>query len=54
MPDNNGIVNELQEAARRNPIFGSHVHVGMESREMAIHIAELSTLLLPHPCVRTK
>src|SRR6516225_8740141 len=30
----NEIVNELQEAARSNLIFGLHVHVGMESREM--------------------
>src|SRR4051812_21882614 len=30
------IVNELQEAARSNLIFGLHVHVGMETREMAI------------------
>src|SRR6185312_12688290 len=33
------IVKELQEAARSNLIFGLHVHVGMENREMAIHIA---------------
>ena len=31
----NEIVNELQEAARSNLIFGLHVHVGMQSREMA-------------------
>src|ERR1700760_3479378 len=35
----NEIVNELQEAARSNLIFGLHVHVGMETREMATHIA---------------
>src|SRR6478752_5084469 len=35
----NEIVNELQEAARSNLIFGLHVHVRMETREMAIHIA---------------
>src|SRR5580658_4308998 len=35
----NQIVNELQEAARSNLIFGLHVHVGMETREMANHIA---------------
>ena len=29
----NEIVNELQEAARSNLIYGLHVHVGMESRE---------------------
>ena len=28
----NEIVNELQEAARSNLIFGLHVHVGMENR----------------------
>ena len=31
----NQIVNELQEAARSNLIFGLHVHVGMEDRKMA-------------------
>ena len=42
------IVNELQEAARSNLIFGLHVHVGMESREMAIHIANTARYFLPH------
>ena len=32
------IVQELQDAARSNLIFGLHVHVGIEDREMAIHI----------------
>src|SRR4029078_11956904 len=36
----NQIVDELQDAARSNLIFGLHVHVGMESREMANHIAK--------------
>jgi len=44
----NAIVNELQEAARSNLIFGLHVHVGMESREMAIHIANSARYFLPH------
>lgn len=44
----NDIVNELQEAARSNLIFGLHVHVGMESREMAIHIANSARYFLPH------
>src|SRR5262249_41016278 len=35
----NEIVNELQEAARSNLIFGLHVHVGMQTRDMANHIA---------------
>jgi carboxylate-amine ligase len=42
------IVNELQEAARSNLIFGLHVHVGMETREMANHIANSTRYFLPH------
>ena len=42
------IVNELQEAARSNLIFGLHVHVGMENRKMAIHIANSARYFLPH------
>jgi glutamate---cysteine ligase / carboxylate-amine ligase len=44
----NEIVNELQEAARSNLIFGLHVHVGMENREMANHIANSARYFLPH------
>ncbi len=44
----NQIVNELQEAARSNLIFGLHVHVGMEDRKMAIHIANTARYFLPH------
>lgn len=44
----NEIVNELQEAARSNLIFGLHVHVGMENREMAMHIANSTRYFLPH------
>lgn len=42
------IVNEMQDAARSNLIFGLHVHVGMESREMAMHIANSARYFLPH------
>lgn len=42
------IVNEMQEAARSNLIFGLHVHVGMPSKEMAIHIANTARYFLPH------
>ncbi|HEX5154351.1 MAG TPA: carboxylate-amine ligase [Parafilimonas sp.] len=42
------IVNELQEAARSNLIFGLHVHVGMQDRRMAIHIANSARYFLPH------
>lgn len=44
----NEIINELQEAARSNLIFGLHVHVGMESREIANHIANSTRYFLPH------
>jgi carboxylate-amine ligase len=44
----NDIIKELQEAARSNLIFGLHVHVGMQSREMAIHIANSARYFLPH------
>jgi len=44
----NEIVNELQEAARSNLIFGLHVHVGMEDRRMAMHIANTARYFLPH------
>jgi carboxylate-amine ligase len=47
-PRYDDIVNELQDAARSNLIFGLHVHVGMESREMAIHIANSVRYFLPH------
>ena len=42
------IVEELQDAARSNLIFGLHVHVGMEDKEMAIHISNQMRYFLPH------
>jgi len=42
------IVNELQEAARSNLIFGLHVHVGVSDRNMAMHIANTMRYFLPH------
>lgn len=42
------IVNEMQDAARSNLIFGLHVHVGVATREMAIHIANSVRYFLPH------
>lgn len=44
----NEIVNELQEAARSNLIFGLHVHIGMENKNMAMHIANSARYFLPH------
>lgn len=42
------IVNELQEAARSNLVFGLHVHVGMPNRKTALHIANSARNFLPH------
>lgn len=47
-PRYNEIVDELQDTARSNLIFGLHVHVGMESRDLAIHIANSMRYFLPH------
>ena len=42
------IVNEMQEAARSNLIFGLHVHVGIADKNMAIHIMNTVRYFLPH------
>jgi carboxylate-amine ligase len=42
------IVNEMQEAARSNLIFGLHVHVGISDKNMAIHIMNTVRYFLPH------
>lgn len=42
------IVQEMQEAARSNLIFGLHVHVGLEDKNMAIHIQNTVRYFLPH------
>ena len=42
------IVNELQDAARSNLIFGLHVHVGIEDKNIAMHIANSVRYFLPH------
>ncbi len=42
------IVNEMQEAARSNLIFGLHVHVGMPNKSTAMHIANTMRYFLPH------
>lgn len=44
----NELIAELQEAARSNLIFGLHVHVGMENRDLAMHIANSARYFLPH------
>jgi carboxylate-amine ligase len=42
------IVDDLQQVARANLIFGLHVHVGIEDRELAIHIMNSARYFLPH------
>jgi len=42
------IVEELQEAARGNLIFGLHVHVGIPSREIGLQIMNTARYFLPH------
>jgi carboxylate-amine ligase len=42
------IVNELQDAARSNLIFGMHCHVGIENREIALQICNQACYFLPH------
>ncbi|TMM31047.1 carboxylate-amine ligase [Polaribacter aestuariivivens] len=42
------IVNELQDTARSNLIFGLHVHVGMADKDMALHLVNAMRYFLPH------
>lgn len=42
------IINELQDTARSNLIFGLHVHVGIPDRSMALHLANSIRYFLPH------
>jgi glutamate---cysteine ligase / carboxylate-amine ligase len=42
------IIEELQDAARANLIFGQHVHVGLENREIGIKIMNTARYFLPH------
>ncbi|MBU6159074.1 MAG: carboxylate-amine ligase [Bacteroidetes bacterium] len=44
----NQLINELQEAARSNLIFGLHIHIGIADRKMAIHLANSVRYFLPH------
>jgi glutamate---cysteine ligase / carboxylate-amine ligase len=43
-----GLVQDMQEIARANLIFGLHVHVGITDREMAIHVMNMARYFLPH------
>jgi glutamate---cysteine ligase / carboxylate-amine ligase len=42
------IVEDMQQLARANLIFGLHVHVGVADREVAIHIMNAARYFLPH------
>src|SRR5881296_2645544 len=42
------IVKDMQLVARANLIFGLHVHVGIPSRERAIHVMNQARYFLPH------
>src|SRR6185436_5398368 len=42
------IIEDLQQVARANLIFGLHVHVGMEDREVAVHVMNAARYFLPH------
>jgi carboxylate-amine ligase len=42
------IVNEMQEAARANLIFGLHVHVGIDNRDIGIQIMNAARYFIPH------
>ena len=42
------IVEDMQQVARANLIFGLHVHVGIADRELAIHIMNAARYFLPH------
>lgn len=42
------IINEMQDTARSNLIFGLHVHIGMEDKQMALHLVNAMRYFLPH------
>jgi glutamate---cysteine ligase / carboxylate-amine ligase len=42
------IVQDLKMVARANLIFGLHVHIGVEDREIAIHLMNAARYFLPH------
>ncbi len=42
------IINELQDTARSNLIFGLHVHVGIADKEMCLHLTNSMRYFLPH------
>lgn len=43
-----GIYEDLREIAKKNLIFGMHVHIGVEDREFLVDAMNVSRYLLPH------
>ncbi len=43
-----GVEQDLQDLARKNLIFGMHVHVGIEDREFLIDAMKVARYFLPH------
>ena len=43
-----GLEEDLQDVARRNLIFGTHVHVGVEDRDFLMDTMRVSRYFLPH------
>lgn len=47
-PRYEGVVQDMQQVARANLIFGLHVHIGIDDKELAIHIMNAARYFLPH------
>jgi glutamate---cysteine ligase / carboxylate-amine ligase len=48
LPRYHEIIEDMQQVARANLIFGLHVHVGVDDRELAIQIMNTARYFLPH------
>ena len=42
------VLQDMQQVARANLIFGLHVHIGIDDKELAIHIMNAARYFLPH------
>jgi carboxylate-amine ligase len=47
-PRYHGVVEDMQDVARANLIFGLHVHIGITDKEDSIHIMNALRYFLPH------
>lgn len=43
-----GVLEEMQDLARRLLIYGMHVHIGIESRELALDVMNVVRYMMPH------